>query len=739
MFDEGGARASPVIPMLTGSQEKLLRYLGTFPDSLAEAWDVPRSVSLPGLSEAMGVVRSGLNQPLNVLLDGGFIVVRVAHVIGGGSRRRQVYHITEKGRIWLTEHPLDDGETASDVESTGVENLNIIGRQREMKALNAVLKKEGRMVLGGLSGVGKTTLLRAWAARANQPPVRWATMDQLSDAQAVIQAWFPEESLHPTDPEAMIEFIDQKGNHILVVDDLHLLESRHLEAVQSLFNGLHAKEHNVVLAGRLPLPEGFDWPLLKLGTLDPEDAKDVLGDHLDDGLRLEVAKALDGHPMALNLYREGDQLPEAGEDIQAFVEQTMLDGLSDEALEALDGMVLFPRPLPAEMVPGSSSIGALDERALLRWSEDDTSLEIQHLIRNVRRTMLDENRLLMLHRAAAAHWANHLDEPAYAVLHLYHTMALGDDHFVGAMAERFDTLMLEQSGALAVIFDRATMQRSDQESLHYWAGKIAVHRQELDRARHHLNSVHSASLHTELAYELARIEGDEREAERLLQAQLERTSDVDGVRWLLRAAVQQIEDRVFDQTSTVNAQKVQSLLNQVRLPDDITSRASITVSMTLIQLTLALLDEDQSKVFSLIEGLEALSHPRDPIVLHAKLKAHLAFGIGAHEDHQAAYEQAAAAQTTPFHTAVVGLTFAEYLVEQGHASAGALHASLPPPSAWAEGGSAGHRYAARWWYLNGHLDRSVSATALRESARHFRQAGCANAARAVTQRLHRVL
>ena len=198
----------------------------------------------------------------------------------------------------------------------------------------------------------------------------------------------------------------------------------------------------MVLAGRLPLPEGFDWPLLKLGTLDPSDAAAVLGDHLDEDLRLEVAKALDGHPMALNLYREGDQLPEAGEDIQAFVEHTMLDGLDDETLEAMDGMVLFPRPLSAEMAPGSSSIGALDERALLRWTEDETSLEIQHLIRNVRRTMLDEDRLAMLHRAAAAHWANHVDEPDYAVLHLYHTMALDDDRFVESMAERFDGLML---------------------------------------------------------------------------------------------------------------------------------------------------------------------------------------------------------------------------------------------------------------------------------------------------------
>ena len=724
--------------MLSRSQEKLLRYLGGFPDALADAWDVPRSVALPGLSEAMGVVRSGLNQPLNALLDAGLIVVRVAHVLGGGARRRQVYHITEKGRSWLAEHPLREAPSVADSSSESGATANIIGRKRELKDLDEALATEARLVLAGLSGVGKTTLLRAWAAKFPQP-VRWATMNQLSDAQALVRAWFPEPSPLPVDPQAMIEHVNSHGKQVLVVDDLHLLEPRHLDGVQSLLAGLFAGGHTLILAGRLPLPEGFDWPLLKLGTLDPVDAKEMLGDHLDETTRLDVAKALDGHPMALNLYREGDQLPEAGEDIQAFVEQTMLDGLGEAALEAMDGMVLFPRPLPAEMVPGASSIDELDDRALLRWTEDDTSLEIQHLIRNVRRTMLDEGRLALLHRAAATHWADHLDQPEYAVLHLYHTMALDDDRFVQEMGDRFDALMLEQSGAMAVIFDRATTQRPDQENLHYWAGRIAVHRQEPERVRHHLAGVQSESLRTELAYELARVEGDEQEAERLLQLQLQRISGIESIRWLLRAAVQRIEDRVFDLPLTVDHEQVHALLHQIRLPEDINSRASITVSITLIRLTVALLARDEARVASLVEGLEALSHPEDPIVLHAKLKSRLAFGNGAQGDIDEAYRRAADAQTTSFHAAVVGLTFVEHLVQAGHASAGAVHASLPMPSTWSEGGSPGQRYAARWWYLKGHLEPSTAATSLRESARCFRQAGCTNAARAVAQRLHRVL
>ena len=723
--------------MLSRSQEKLLRFLGTFPEALAEAWDVPRAVSLPGLSEAMGVVRSGLNLPLNALLDEKMIVVRVAHVLGGGSRRRQVYHITEKGRQWLADHPADEPQSVLGEPSSS--RFTIVGRDDELASLDGLLNKHGHAIVGGLSGVGKTTLMRAWAAQQGDMAVRWATTNEFSDAQGMMAAWFSETTLRLNDVEAMVERVGLEGEATLVVDDLHLLDQRHIEQVVHLLNALLANGHRIVLAGRLPLPEAFDWPLLKLGTLPPEQAKALLGEHLAEDLRLNVAKALDGHPMALNLYREGDPLPEAGEDIQAFVEQTMLSGLEDEALDAMDGMVLFPRPLPSDVVPGADSIGELDERALLRWSEGEASFEVQHLIRNVRRTMLDEQRLLKLHQAAADHWAHHLDQPAYAVLHLYHTVALGGDRFTEDMADRFDRLMLNQSGAMAVIFERATTQRPEHEELHYWAGRIALHRQEADRVHHHVNNIHDASMKNELRYGLARLEGLHDEAEHILQSQFENATGVDGVRWLLRATVQRIEDRLFDENATVNTTPIQTMLNKIQLPEGLDERGRVTVSMTLVQHSMALLEKDEEKARSLVESLEALSHEHDPIVLHAKLKAALVFEQQSDDDHRLAYERAVAAQTSPFHAAIVGLTFAEHLVKQDRQSAALVHATLPSPDSWTEGGAPGQRYAARWWYLKGHLDPSVAAMALREAAHCYRQAGCTKAARAVTQRLHRVL
>ena len=737
MIDEGGSQGTGVA-MLSRGQERLLRYLGTFPDALSKAWDVPRDLSLPGLSDAMGVVRSGLNQPLNNLLEVEFISVRVAHVLGGGSRRRQVYHITETGRAWLLEHPLVKESTPLSVPREALRLSSIVGRDEELQTLDGLILKHKKALIGGLSGVGKTTLLRAWAD-GQTVPVRWATINELSDPVSIMADWMPDEKTRPKDLEAMIEHAADQGPSVLVVDDLHRLSQRHQDGVSLLLEGLLERQQVVVLVGRLPLPDRFDWPLLHLGNLAPDDAKHLLGEHLEDDLRQRVAKALDGHPMAINLYREGEPLPEASEDIQAFVEQTMLNGLTNEGLDSLDTMVLFPQALPSEVAPGIEFIEELDERALLRWSPDGLDVEVQHLIRNVRRTMLDQKRLTLLHQRASDHWEQHLDNPAYAVLHLYHQLALECEDLGAKMNEQFDRLVAGQSGALAVIFDRATQQRPEDEGLHYWAGRIALHRQEHERVRQHLEGVQTDVLRNELAYGLAVLEGQAEEAERLLNEQLNGTSNLDAARWLLKAAVQRVDDRLFDEMDATNLDDVRSLLSRITLPDEIGARSSITVSMSLIQHTMALLSGDHERAQSLVEGLESLSHSHDPIVLHARLKAELSLPTGTEAAHRRMYEQAVAAQPTLFHKAAVGLTFVEHLVRSGSKSALTVFETLPLPDAWPEMGTTHHRYAARWWYLKGHIDSAKSAIALREAARCFRQAGCVNAARSAARRLHRVL
>ena len=67
-------------------------------DGLPVRLSIGRKRSLPGLAEHLGVVRSAIHTPLKELETSGLVWTRSAHVIGGGSRRRSVIHLTPEGR-----------------------------------------------------------------------------------------------------------------------------------------------------------------------------------------------------------------------------------------------------------------------------------------------------------------------------------------------------------------------------------------------------------------------------------------------------------------------------------------------------------------------------------------------------------------------------------------------------------------------------------------------------------------
>ena len=83
--------------MANQRQSAILAHLSLFGRDLAESWDAPRAISLAGISDAVGGVRSALHIPLKSLESEGLVFSRTAHVIGA-PRRRKVFHITDSGR-----------------------------------------------------------------------------------------------------------------------------------------------------------------------------------------------------------------------------------------------------------------------------------------------------------------------------------------------------------------------------------------------------------------------------------------------------------------------------------------------------------------------------------------------------------------------------------------------------------------------------------------------------------------
>ena len=147
------------------SQRRILARLAQFGDEMQEAWDVPRELSLPGLAESLGVVRSALHAPLTSMEEEGLVITRTAHVIGGGSRRRTVVHITDDGRQTLSDNEPESATRRGRSYGPLPERSVLHGRDEASENLAATLSEGTSVLLSGLPGVGKSSLARDVAER----------------------------------------------------------------------------------------------------------------------------------------------------------------------------------------------------------------------------------------------------------------------------------------------------------------------------------------------------------------------------------------------------------------------------------------------------------------------------------------------------------------------------------------------------------------------------------------------
>ena len=150
--------------MLSPAMLRILRWLDEHPTTLESAWDVPRSLSLEGIADGIGVVRSALFQPMSVLEDEGFLLTRQAHVIGGGRRKRKVVHITESGRSHLRSQtegiPERRARSSTKLNGQLPEFTHVHGRHSEIESIRNALEQKVPVHLRGMPGIGKSTLAR---------------------------------------------------------------------------------------------------------------------------------------------------------------------------------------------------------------------------------------------------------------------------------------------------------------------------------------------------------------------------------------------------------------------------------------------------------------------------------------------------------------------------------------------------------------------------------------------------
>mgnify|MGYP003323846145 CR=1 FL=1 len=242
--------------MLSEAQLRILSRLAEFGTELEDAWDVPRALSLPGLADSLGVVRSALHAPLSSLESEGYATTRSAHVIGGGSRRRTVIHITEPGREALSEYGTPPVVRRGRRFGPLPDPIALHGRDDDTTAISSSLLGGSSILLSGLPGIGKSCLARAAAeeALAKGWTVRWASCNADTDAAAIGGMWLGVDS--PSSASA-IAAAAEGPRTLLVVDEAQELHSRHATGVAELLLKVSSGAGSTLAVVRAPSPFGI--------------------------------------------------------------------------------------------------------------------------------------------------------------------------------------------------------------------------------------------------------------------------------------------------------------------------------------------------------------------------------------------------------------------------------------------------------------------------------------------------
>jgi len=699
--------------MLPESQARLLRLLARYPDELSDAWDVPRELSLPGLSESLGLVRSALHEPIKALEEQGLVQTRNAHVIGGGSRKRSVVHLTAKGRQQASALVTTAGHSM-EVETTD----GLHGRESEITELESALS-EGAVVLTGMPGIGKTALIKTLC-----PSKHYVSMDGSMDAQSLVATWLEIDDA-PIDLEAQIEMLSD--SHTIAVDELQEVHSRHQEGVHALLQGLIDSKVSVLIGVRAPSPFGN---AITLSGLDAEASHKLLGESIDFETAQDVCEALDGHPLALHLWSPSDALPEASDAVQAFVEETVLSRVGETEREDLDALSAEPRPVNSAHLD-DLNLNPLDDAALLRWPNG--LVEVQHLVRNVRRVAWQEPEAI--HLKAIERWQK-IDDSDARWFEAYHMLMAGQNP--SEFIVEHESSILAQSAAAATLLDDVLHLLPGAHEMRTMAAKLALDRAEFTVAESYISDL--AEPNHMLLARLHRSQGNISAADKADTMASAVVSKAEAAQMHLSRMAALIDDRLPDEIGALA--EVEKGLSKTKIGNlEVRQKRSAIVLVAILKHRIAILRSDKKSAAEVRNDLVELAGGEDPLTERLE---HLESLILSEPDSPKRLEAESAMRRLVGRTSEIlqrvslGLNLIQSQARTNpHGALTTLEnlQSLPLPMDH----PAGRRLDALLWYWKGELEPEKRLGYWREAVHRFRRAECPRAARSLTAKLHKSL
>ena len=607
--------------MLSDTERGILSRLSEFGEEIEGSWDVPRSLSLPGLANSLGLVRSSLHKPLTRLEEEGLIFTRVAHVIGGGSRKRKVVHITALGREKVSTlgniTQIKSGKSFGQIP----ELSRLFGRGTDKKNLTKLITDASSIFLSGLPGIGKTSLVRNLVSEILDLgwTVRWATCYSNTDISDIAFQWTEKKSLR--DISALTTYCG-KNKNLLIIDEIQEVHSRHIEGIGKLLNQLKDSRAAVLVIVRSPNPfnyiEGFSE--YRLLGLNDNDGKNLLPKEIDQEKASEIVTALGGHPLALHLWSPESELPAEVEAVQEFVESNVISKLTKGALSTLDELSLSPVPLEENEIYDSTGIGELDDSAILRWFEEKS--EPHHLIRNVRRSLWSEIERKNMHQKAANHWSEIEGEKALWI-ETYHKINSNDFEST-SLIDKISAISRKNSATAALLIEDA-IKFEDDDNLRIKAVDIAFERAEYEIIVNHLSMIDDSPQKKIRTARLFRINGDIDSALELENTCLSLLSSAEKIRFRISMLVRKFDDRIPSKIDNYLAQEILTEIHNLDFQDiSDTDRFTAELTLNLLKHSIALGISDMTLASQSRSELEIILSDNEEYLLMLDLKARLA-------------------------------------------------------------------------------------------------------------------
>lgn len=724
--------------MLSEAQTRLLRLLATFPDTLEDAWDVPRELSLPGLAERLGVVRSALNPPIASLEKGKFVHTRKAHVIGGGHRKRTVIHITEKGRkVAAKFEPEEKIERVGEFQGEMPALTDIHGRKDLLLDVMNGLENGATLQVVGLPGIGKTSLLRVLAENALSDAwnVNWVTMQSFHDVGKLSSELL---SLGdgPKDVEAAFsEVLDIAKNTLFVVDELQAVHERHKAEVMTLIS-LLAESDAVTLAIGCRAPTPIETgTVYKIDEISEDDARKLLPEDLEDSVAQQVISGLGGHPLALKLWQPGHSLPEADDRIQEFIRTDVVEKLPNEEITTLDELAASPLPILADQMSNDEGVEPLDEAALLRWNGE--TLELQHLVRNVRRTMWSDDEARKIHSSAAKYWAQRI-EPEARVHEAHHRVQAADseseDEVSNSLEDGIQDMLTIDSAAAAAIISDAIRILPNANRLRLLSAKVAIERGEGELAEKELSQcgkgIQKEAQWRLLSARIKRLDGKFDEANKEEQLVLEEADPTLASKIRLNRLILGLEDRLPGTTEEKTRDAVEKGISEVDLSAlAANNRKAALVTIAAIRHSLALEAGDPGVAAKIRTDLATTASPNDPVIEEMSARAALVFG-----GDPTRVRSLISRTSNPLRRCALGLLLVNHAHQQNDSNIAEILATVEHPPDM--GTTTARRLSAQHWYWRGLVDSGQRVKCWQEALHRFGMAECANAYIQLQHKLH---